>query len=555
MSFRNELPKYVLVGIWLFINAYLFISTFLLYDDTKKYFYLKFLIKGGLPFARGAASVLQFNCMLVLLPVCRNLLSFIKDIPCLPRGFARVLDKNITFHKMIAYVICLATFLHGGAHIYNFEYLISSWKSDNVIVGYLNMYDDIVNITQLNPIRKAGLDPIVELLKTTAGFTGVIITLVLIIMVSSSTDLIRRSYYEVFWFTHHLFVIFYIGLICHGLSGLLRYQDNVEQHDPVKCSNQTAWSKKVCPIPPYFTKNTAEAWKWVIAPLIIYLIEKLIRFYRSFQPCRIKKIVKHPSNVIEIQMTKPGFSAEPGQYIFLQSSDLSKLEWHPFTLTSCPEEDFFSVHIRVAGDWTERLAKTCEKAEEDGQLCALNLACDGPFGTASSDVFRYKTIMCVGAGIGVTPFASILKNIWYRQQTNNLNKVKKVYFYWICPETSAFEWFADLLQSLETQMIEMGLSDFLEYNIYLTRGWAASDMWNIALHDNEKGDVITGLTQKTKFGRPEWDKVFSRVCSDHKGTNVGVFFCGPAGLSHELHKYSNKYSDAETKFFYNKENF
>lgn len=56
-------------------------------------------------------------------------------------------------------------------------------------------------------------------------------------------------------------------------------------------------------------------------------------------------------------MKKCGFKMGPGQYIFLQCPSVSWLEWHPFTLTSAPEEDFFSVHIRVAGDWTAALFK------------------------------------------------------------------------------------------------------------------------------------------------------------------------------------------------------
>ena len=40
------------------------------------------------------------------------------------------------------------------------------------------------------------------------------------------------------------------------------------------------------------------------------------------------------------------------------------------------------------------------------------VAVDGPFGTASIDIFKYQAAICVGAGIGVTPFASILKSIW-----------------------------------------------------------------------------------------------------------------------------------------------
>lgn len=31
-------------------------------------------------------------------------------------------------------------------------------------------------------------------------------------------------------------------------------------------------------------------------------------------------------------------------------------------------------------------------------------------------------------------------------------KLKKVYFYWICPDTHSFEWFQSLLQHLEEQV-------------------------------------------------------------------------------------------------------
>ena len=50
-------------------------------------------------------------------------------------------------------------------------------------------------------------------------------------------------------------------------------------------------------------------------------------------------------------------------------------------------------------------------------------------------------------------------------------KLRKIYFYWICPDTNAFEWFADLLKHMEHQMVERGMAGFLDYHIYLTRGW------------------------------------------------------------------------------------
>lgn len=86
------------------------------------------------------------------------------------------------------------------------------------------------------------------------------------------------------------------------------------------------------------------------------------------------------------------------------------------------------------------------------------IAVDGPFGTASEDVFTHQVGLLVGAGIGVTPFASILKSVFYKLTNENTTlKLKKVYFYWICPEPNAFEWFADLLLSLEKQMADKGI--------------------------------------------------------------------------------------------------
>ena len=47
-------------------------------------------------------------------------------------------------------------------------------------------------------------------------------------------------------------------------------------------------------------------------------------------------------------------------------------------------------------------------------------------------------------------FAAILR---YQHNQNNVNPVvKKVYFFWICPDTNAFEWFTDLLQYLEDRV-------------------------------------------------------------------------------------------------------
>lgn len=80
---------------------------------------------------------------------------------------------------------------------------------------------------------------------------------------------------------------------------------------------------------------------------------------------------------------------------------------------------------------------------------------DGPFGSASEDVFKFEVAVLVGAGIGVTPFASILKSIWYRMNyPQGKTRLRKVYFFWICRDFGSFEWFRSLLLAIEAQDLD-----------------------------------------------------------------------------------------------------
>jgi len=47
----------------------------------------------------------------------------------------------------------------------------------------------------------------------------------------------------------------------------------------------------------------------------------------------------------------------------------------------------------------------------------LQLYLDGPFGEGHQDWYKYDISVLVGAGIGVTPFASILKDIVNKTNT------------------------------------------------------------------------------------------------------------------------------------------
>ena len=125
-----------------------------------------------------------------------------------------------------------------------------------------------------------------------------------------------------------------------------------------------------------------------------------------------------------MKFEKPaGWNYLPGQYCFVHLNALSPrvLEWHPFTISSAPHEPYLTLHVRSAGDWTSALHELADA--DDGIQGATNagtVLLDGPYGSASEEVWDYEVAVLVGAGIGVTPFASILKDV--RQKVNTLNK-------------------------------------------------------------------------------------------------------------------------------------
>ena len=148
-------------------------------------------------------------------------------------------------------------------------------------------------------------------------------------------------------------------------------------------------------------------------------------------------------------------------------------------MTSAPEEDYISVHIRCVGNFTKALAAAvgcnfdqCTETQHPGTSAVIGIDrktsnidvdpslrkilprvfIDGPFGSASEDVFKYEIAILVGAGIGVTPFASILKSIWYRiNYPQQKTRLRKVYFFWVCRDFGSFEWFRSLLMAIEAQ--------------------------------------------------------------------------------------------------------
>ncbi|KAG8453052.1 hypothetical protein GDO86_004749 [Hymenochirus boettgeri] len=556
----NEALKHLLLFSWLALNIWLFWKTFKLYYSGPQYYYLKKMLGVRLCLSRASASVLNLNCSLVLLPMCRTLLGLLRG-------------PKMVFSRKARRILVNTKSIHVGAHVVN-------------AVNFSENFNKEFN--SMNVARYRNEDPRLIIFTSVPGVTGVLMVLILFLMCTASTASIRASNYDIFLHTHNLFFIFYILLLVHACGGVLKYQSNLEEHPPgclylnktlqdpisVTKADEVAFFKKalkndtgassaqeemfiknntkgICMARPVFQPHFPETWLWISGPLCLYCAERLYRFIRSSKSVTIVSVTHHPCDVVEIRMTKEHFKAKPGQYITLQCQKVSSLESHPFTLTMCPTEKKaeFAVHIKKVGDWTERFCGLleCEQNTDVLPKCQHRkepkLHIDGPFGSPSEEVLNYKISLCVAGGIGVTPFASILNHLlddWEQY------KLKRLHFVWICRDIDNFLWFADLLCLLHKKLWQENRPDYLNIQLYLT--------WQDGIQ-KINGEKYQPLNSRLTIGRPCWKILFDGIAKSSRRTKVGVFCCGPKGISKDLHKLCNSPNSYGTTFEYNKESF
>ena len=309
--------KTVFFLMWLAANIVLIVLAAVEYWNKPNYF---------VTVARMGGATLNLNCALILVPVLRNCLTWVRKISFLRDVIP--FDSNIRFHKIIAYAIFFAGWVHGLAHYLNYNETGAPWT-----FGWT----------------------------TLAGATGHVLSLICILIGTAAIDPVRRPNFNIFYITHHTFIIFFALLLAHG---------------------------------PRF-------WMYFIGPGVLYFLERAYREISSRKlRTRVVTVTNHPSDVVEIHMRKKLFRYKPGQYLFLNSPYLSRWEWHPFTITSSPEQDTVSCHIRCVGDWTKGLRKLIAPPQEGTQITLYRtygpdnkkalLRIDGPYGAASEDVFDYK---------------------------------------------------------------------------------------------------------------------------------------------------------------------
>jgi hypothetical protein len=577
------------------------------------------------PLAKGAGYTMDLNFAVLVLPTLKSVQTAMRRASN-SRDWMPI-DDPIAFHITVAVFIGLGSVVHVVCHC------VHIWTIASAPWIY---YDPLEQWGLTSEERMSGmtyLEQIFDLRVRCAAITGFALMLLMGAIYTTAHPCVRRSRnrfsrrlggYNLFWKMHMYWPWVFVLLLLHAPTRL---------------------------------------WIWFFFPAIIVAVDRMMLEKHQKLPASLKQVKLLPQNVIGLTFDQPkGFSYQAGQYILLGWQG----EWHPFTLTSAPEENKLSVHIRApdALDWCSALRrrltvevpeaasqekmrpgdtveyKSCvhpgsqavysqpnfkldaspPRADDDKVIdidsqssagdspasCekgdalpsdAVALQITGPFGAPAQKVWSFDTIMVVGAGIGVTPFASILRSVQLRTQQRDailraagvahappavqrsprgsdtfssmLRSVfspdsdkrsedgtaealeqlipvpKKIYFYWIVRSQDEFDWFYEVLK----EIVEGPARSFTEITVFLTGEIELSKVKDLEFASGGQF-----------FGRPNWSRIFKENKARAKGQHVGVFLCGSPAIGSQLSEQSSKHSDAPgtpggTRFSLFKENF
>ena len=112
------------------------------------------------------------------------------------------------------------------------------------------------------------------------GITGHIMLLCMLLMYTTAHHKIRQQSFEAFWYTHHLFIPFMLGMYTHATDCFVR--DSIDPYSPFAGAN--FWNHCI----------GYQGWRWELFGGGIYLIERLYREVRARRETEIVKVIRHP---------------------------------------------------------------------------------------------------------------------------------------------------------------------------------------------------------------------------------------------------------------------
>jgi len=228
------------------------------------------------------------------------------------------LDHHVYLHKLTGITISVLSLIHTIMHLFNFSIIVIN--DPNINAGHYTIGEWLLT-------DRPGL---FGLIPGCANPTGVALLVILMVMFVCSQPFVRRKgSFEIFYWTHLLYVPFWVLCLFHG---------------------------------PNF-------WKWFLLPGLVYIVERALRFIwmrGEHGKTYISSGLLLPSKVVHLVIKRPHhFNFRPGDYVFVNIPAIANYEWHPFTISSAPEqEDYMWLHIRTVGEWTNRLYRYFEREQQ-----------------------------------------------------------------------------------------------------------------------------------------------------------------------------------------------
>lgn len=245
------------------------------------------------------------------------------------------------------------------------------------------------------------------------NFTGQVAMLCCLIIGLTSVPYVRRHYYDVFYYAHHLFILVFIATALHFSSFVI----------------------------------------WMYPGVCLYAMHRILSNSQSRVACEVVDLEAIPGEITRIVFRRsPGKAGHyhAGQFVYLRIPLLSHTQWHPFSISSSPieYEDTFTVHVKAIGNWTKSLFAVAIQAREERKMPLIYV--DGFYGQMSDAFQHYPVLVFVAGGIGATPIISIMGKILDCMRNNDQNMADaQVYFHWTSREIGIYHEFEPLLDAIE----------------------------------------------------------------------------------------------------------
>ncbi|OMH79117.1 Superoxide-generating NADPH oxidase heavy chain subunit B [Zancudomyces culisetae] len=362
--------------------------------------------------------------------------------------------------------------------------------------------------------------------------TGLIDMSILFVLVLFTLPPIRRRFYELFYYTHHLFYAVVVATLLH-----------------VKISDNKVW----------------------VPGVAIYVIDKLYRMTKvqlsNKEPISVKdwtastyEIRVKPTERIKRMLTY-------GQYVHINCPEISKLEWHPFDIANIKGDEYLNIYIKKDGKWTQQLynllfdngASTTSSLSEQGRVEVTDKALESfsdevDLGLSNADgikpkriiltdkisigitgcyesIYKYafenQVIALIATGTGIATNASIIRYFLARPEKV---KTKKIYLVWSYREPETIGMLYDLIKSISDKQL---WNSSIFFYIYCTKK---------ADESFEKVVISEFLTNQIKYTigeRPNYKSILRSIADDNANSTVGVTFVGNRATQRSVSRKCN----------------